>query len=121
ERVGGAHRRAGPHAYAAGAAGMPCAIFRGYLGSDLPRVNPNIKTGVCPFSGDTLAAVPARRMDVTIVPAQKADRAGNVFIGGIVGVQKEAVLAARHAIVTVEEIADDLWPSGRRAGALPVV
>ena len=31
------------NAYAAGAAGMPCAIFRGYRGSDLARVNPNIK------------------------------------------------------------------------------
>ena len=107
------------HAYAAGAAGMPCAIFRGYLGSDLPRVNPNIKTVVCPFSGDTLAAVPALRMDVTIVHAQKADRDGNVFIGGIVGVQKEAVLAAQHAVVTVEEIVDDLGTAGSNAVVLP--
>jgi glutaconate CoA-transferase, subunit A len=107
------------HAYAAGAAGMPCAIFRGYLGSDLPRVNPNIKTVVCPFSGDTLAAVPALRMDVTVVHAQKADRDGNVLIGGIVGVQKEAVLAARHAIVTVEEIVDDLGTAGSNAVVLP--
>ena len=107
------------HAYAAGAAGMPCAIFRGYLGSDLPRVNPNIKTVVCPFSGDTLAAVPALRMDVTIVHAQKADRDGNVFIGGIVGVQKEAVLAAQHAVVTVEEIVDDLGTAGTNAVVLP--
>ena len=107
------------HAYAAGAAGMPCAIFRGYLGSDLPRVNPNIKSVVCPFTGETLAAVPALRMDVTIVHAQKADRDGNVFIGGIVGVQKEAVLAARHAIVTVEEIVDDLGTAGTNAVVLP--
>ena len=38
------------HAYAAGAAGMPCALFRGYLGSDLPAVNPNIRF-VRPESG----------------------------------------------------------------------
>ena len=107
------------HAYAAGAAGMPCAIFRGYLGSDLPRVNPNIKTVACPFTGEALAAVPALRKDVTIVHAQKADRDGNVFIGGIVGVQKEAVLAARHAIVTVEEIVDDLGTAGTNAVVLP--
>src|SRR5215510_9413036 len=49
------------HAYAAGAAGLPCAIFRGYLGSDLPRVNPQIKSVACPFTGETLAAVPALR------------------------------------------------------------
>jgi glutaconate CoA-transferase subunit A len=58
-------------------------------------------------------------MDVTIVHAQKADRDGNVFIGGIVGVQKEAVLAARHAIVTVEEIVDDLGTAGTNAVVLP--
>src|SRR3954464_14881131 len=106
-------------AYAAGAAGMPCAIFRGYTGSDLPKVNPNIKFIACPFTGETLAAVPALRMDVTIVHAQKADREGNVLIRGIVGVQKEAVLAADHAIVTVEEIVDHLGTEGTNAVVLP--
>src|SRR3954453_473346 len=106
-------------AYAAGPAGMPCAIFRGYAGSDLARVNPNIRTVTCPFTGETLAAVPALRMDVTIVHAQKADRDGNVLISGIVGVQKEAVLAADHAIVTVEEIVDDLGTAGTNAVVLP--
>src|SRR5689334_2518741 len=43
------------HAYAAGAAGMPCAVFRGYIGSDLPRVNPSIKQVACPFTGEMLA------------------------------------------------------------------
>jgi glutaconate CoA-transferase subunit A len=107
------------HAYAAGAAGLPCAIFRGYTGSDLPKVNPNIRFIVCPFSGETLAAVPALRMDVTIVHAQKADREGNVLISGIVGVQKEAVLAAEHAIVTVEEVVDHLGTEGTNAVVLP--
>jgi len=107
------------HAYAAGAAGMPCGIFRGYAGSDLPRVNPNITSIACPFTGETLAAVPAIRPDVTIVHAQKADRDGNVLISGIVGVQKEAVLAATHAVVTVEEIVDDLGTKGTNAVVLP--
>ena len=72
---------------------LPCAIFRGYLGVDLPKVNPNIKRITCPFTGEQLAAVPAIRPDVAIVHALKADRAGNVLIEGIVGVQKEVVLA----------------------------
>src|SRR6478736_1750454 len=96
------------HAYAAGAAGMPCAIFRGYRGSDLPTVNPNIRTITCPFTGDSLAAVPSIRPDVTVIHAQKADRDGNVLIEGIIGVQKEAVLAAARSIATVEEIVDRL-------------
>lgn len=107
------------HAYAAGAAGMPCAIFRGYIGSDLARVNPRIKSIVCPFTGDTFAAVPALKPDVSIVHAQKADRRGNVLISGIVGVQKEAVLAAQRAIVTVEEVVDDLETAGTNAVVLP--
>jgi glutaconate CoA-transferase subunit A len=107
------------HAYAAGAAGMPCAVFRGYAGSDLPRVNANIKQIACPFTGEMLAVVPALKMDVTIVHAQKADREGNVLVSGIVGVQKEAVLAAAHAIVTVEEVVDDLATEGTNAVVIP--
>jgi glutaconate CoA-transferase subunit A len=107
------------HAYAAGAAGMPCAIFRGYLGSDLARVNPNISSVLCPFTGERLAAVPAIRPDVSIIHAQKADGHGNVLISGIVGVQKEAVLAARRSIVTVEEVVDDLQTAGTNAVVLP--
>ena len=106
-------------AYAAGAAGLPCAIFRGYLGSDLPRVNPNIRSVTCPFTGETLASVPALRPDVTVVHAQQADRAGNVLIDGIVGVQKEATLAAARTIVTVEEIVDTFAAHGRSAVILP--
>jgi glutaconate CoA-transferase, subunit A len=107
------------NAYAAGAAGLPCAIFRGYRGSDLARVNPNIKTVTCPFTGETLAAIPAHRPDVAIVHAQKADRAGNVLFEGIIGVQKEAVLAATRSIVTVEEIVDRFEGVGTNATILP--
>jgi glutaconate CoA-transferase subunit A len=113
------HSHAGmAHAYAAGAAGMPCAFLRGYRGSELPRVNPNIRFVACPFTGEPLACVPAIRPDVAIVHAQKADREGNVFIEGIVGVQKEAVLAARRSIVTVEEVVD-AFPSSSNSVILP--
>jgi glutaconate CoA-transferase subunit A len=107
------------HAYAAGASGMPAAFFRGYRGSDLAKVNPNIRFVECPFTGEPLAAVPALQPDVAIVHAQKADRRGNVLVAGIIGVQKEAVLAARHAIVTVEEVVDTLAEGGTNAVILP--
>src|SRR5258708_3441969 len=94
--------------YQAGASGLPFSVLRGYVGSDLPRHNANIRSITCPFTGEKLAATPAINPDVTVVHAQKADRAGNVLIAGIVGVQKEAVLAAKVAIVTVEEIVHDL-------------
>ena len=106
-------------AYAAGASGMPCAIFKGYYGADLEKVNPSIKTLSCPFTGERLVAVPAIRPDVTIIHAQKASKKGDVSLEGIVGVQKEAVLAAKAAIVTVEEIVDELQPTSPNAVILP--
>lgn len=96
------------NAYEAGAAGLPLAVLRGYRGVGYAAVNPNIKSITCPFSGEELAAVPSVRPDVTFIHAQKADRKGNVLIEGILGVQKEAVLAAKRAIITVEEVVDDL-------------
>jgi len=107
------------NAYEAGAAGLPCAIFRGYLGADLAKVNPNIKRITCPFTGEELAAVPAISPDVAVIHALKADRAGNVLLEGIVGVQKEAVLAAKRSIVTVEEIVEDFGPRNYNAVILP--
>jgi glutaconate CoA-transferase subunit A len=106
-------------AYAAGAAGLPCAILRAYRGSDLVGSNPNIRSVTCPFTGEKLAAVPALRPDLAIIHAQRADRAGNVLIEGIVGVQKEVVLAAARAIVTVEEVVDDLRPPSPNTVVLP--
>ncbi|HET9984224.1 MAG TPA: CoA-transferase [Longimicrobiales bacterium] len=98
-------------AYAAGAAGLPFAVLRGYAGTDLPAHNPRIRWVECPFTGERLAAVPALRPDVAIIHAQRADRRGNVQIEGIPGVQREAVLAAARAIVTVEEIVERLEPA----------
>jgi glutaconate CoA-transferase, subunit A len=96
--------------YAAGAAGLPFGTLRGYVGTDLPMHTDSIRPIECPFTGERLAAVPALNPDVSVVHAQRADRDGNVQIWGLVGVQKEAVLAAKASIVTVEEIVDELTP-----------
>jgi glutaconate CoA-transferase subunit A len=100
-------------AYAAGAANLPFGVLRGYRG-DL-AAHTRVETIVCPFTGEELAAVPAHRPDVGIVHAQRADRRGNVQLWGILGVQKETVLASARSIVTVEEIVDALEP---RPGAI---
>lgn len=94
-------------AYEAGASGLPVAVFRGYKGADLARVNPDIRSVTCPFTGEDLAAIPAHRPDVTFIHAQKASARGDVLIEGIIGVQKEAALAARRVVVTVEEVVPD--------------
>ncbi len=110
------HSHAGmANRYVAGASGLPFAVLRGYTGTDLPKHTATIKPITCPFTGEQLTAVPALNPDVSIVHAQRADRAGNVQIWGLLGVQKEAVLAARRSLVTVEEIVDELEP---RPGAI---
>ena len=110
------HSHAGlANRYVAGASGLPFAVLRGYVGTDLPEHTANIKPISCPFTGEVLTAVPALRPDVTVIHAQRADRAGNVQLWGITGVQKEAVLAARRSLVTVEEVVDVLEP---RPGAV---
>ena len=116
------HSHAGmANRYVAGASGLPFAVLRGYNGTGLETLNddrheaPTIRPITCPFTGETLTAVAAIRPDVAVIHAQRADRAGNVQLWGIAGVQKEAVLASQRSIVTVEEVVDDLEP---RPGAV---
>lgn len=91
----------------AGAAKLPFYPLRNYMGSDLPRVNPQIKKVACPFTGEELAAVPALNPDTAIIHAQRADENGNAQIWGLLGVQKEAAFASRHTIVVAEDIVDE--------------
>ncbi|MBW3663172.1 MAG: CoA transferase subunit A [Actinobacteria bacterium] len=94
------------NAFIAGASRMPYAALREH------PIHPSdhLTEVVCPFTGEVLVAVRAMNPDVTIIHAQQADRAGNVMLWGISGVQREAVLAAERVIVTVEEIVDQFWP-----------
>jgi glutaconate CoA-transferase subunit A len=93
--------------FAAGAAGLPFWPLRNYAGTDLPKVNSNIREVSCPFTGERLAAVPALTPDVAIIHAQRCDTGGNTQMWGVVGVQKEAAFAARRVIVVAEEIVDE--------------
>ncbi|HEU5211479.1 MAG TPA: CoA-transferase [Gaiellaceae bacterium] len=103
-------------AYAAGAANLPFGTLRGYTGTDLAS-HTQLAAIRCPFTGEELTAVRAHRPDVGIVHAQRADRRGNVQLWGIVGVQKEVVLASARSIVTVEEVVEELEP---RPGGLVI-
>lgn len=105
------HSHAGmANRYVAGASGLPFAVLRGYVGTDLPKVTKTIAPVTCPFTGERLMAVPALNPDVAIIHAQQADRRGNVHLWGITGIQKEAVMSAGRAIVTVEEVVDEFEP-----------
>ena len=91
-------------AYTAGASGLPCGLMRRHADTDLAKVpGARVEAIECPFTGDSLTAVQAINPDVTILHAQKVDAEGNVLIRGIVGAAKEAAMAARCLIVTVEE------------------
>ena len=105
------HSHAGlANAYVAGASDLPFAVLRGYAGTDLPEHTAGVRAIACPFTGETLTAVRALRPDVAVVHAQRADRDGNVQLWGLTGVQKEAVLAAKRSLATVEEVVDALEP-----------
>ena len=112
------HSHAGMAArYVAGASGLPFAVLRGYLGTDLPTVTDTIRTDRVPVHrrdpGRGAGAQP-RRHD----HPRAAGRPGrNVALWGITGVQKEAVLAAARSIVTVEEVVDELVHAVRRGRA----
>ncbi|KAA9166408.1 CoA transferase subunit A [Amycolatopsis acidicola] len=93
--------------YLAGAQRLPFFPLRSYAGSDVPKVNPDIRKVRSPYSDEQIYVVPPLNPDVTIIQAQRADRAGNTQIWGLTGVQAEAVFAADKAVVVVEEIVDD--------------
>lgn len=94
--------------FVAGAAGLPFAVLRGYKGTGLETLSPTVHPITCPFTGEELMAVAAINPDLSIIHAQRADRKGNVQYWGITGIQKEALLAAKCSLVTVEEIVDEL-------------
>ena len=99
-------------AFQAGASGLPCGLMRHFGDTGLDRAHEGEQCDTrdrvsallaCPFSGERLRAVPALNPDVTILHAQQVDRAGNVLIRGILGAAREAALAARCVLVTVEQ------------------
>ncbi len=93
--------------YVAGASRLPFFPLRSYAGSDMPRVNPLIRTVEDPYSGAPIAVVPPLNPDVAIIHAQRADVSGNTHLWGLIGSQKEVAFAARRRIVVVEEIVDE--------------
>ena len=91
----------------AGATGVPFMPMNPTAAGDLERANPLIRTVVDPYSGRTVAVVPALKPDVAIVHVQRCDADGNAHIWGIIGEQKEAAFAAERVLLTTEEIVDE--------------
>lgn len=91
-------------AYQAGASGMTCAVMPRHAETGLEQLpGTTLRTLRCPFTDAALTAVPAVNPDVTILHAQQIDAEGNVLLRGIVGAARDAAMAARRVLVTVEE------------------
>ncbi len=89
----------------AGAMGLPFLPARTMLGTDTLARSP-AKTMVDPFTGMTLALLPALVLDCAVIHVHRADRYGNCQIDGISGFAVEMSRAAKRLIVTAEEIVD---------------
>lgn len=95
----------GLRARAAGVGFMP---GRGWLGTDLPSLRPDVRTVIDPYSGEELIAFPAIYPDVAVIHALRADADGNAQIGDNKGVDEELALTAGKVILTTEAIVPDL-------------
>jgi glutaconate CoA-transferase subunit A len=95
----------GMRAQAAGVGFMPS---RAWLGTDLPRLRPDIRTVDDPYTGERYTAFPAVRCDVAVIHALAADRAGNVLINNNRGVDLELAYIAETVIATAERIVERL-------------
>lgn len=93
--------------FAAGAARLPFMPMRSEGGSDLPKVNPNLRSVQCPYTGKDLSVVPALNPDIAFIHVQRADVLGNSQVWGVLGVQKEAAFASEKLVVVAEEIVDE--------------
>jgi glutaconate CoA-transferase subunit A len=92
----------------AGLAGVGFLPGRGWLGTDLPGLRPDVRTVIDPYNGEELIAFPAIHPDVAVIHALRADQEGNADIGGNKGIDEELSLAANTVIVTAEEIVPKL-------------
>lgn len=81
---------------------------RGWLGTDLPRLRPDVRTIEDPYTGETLMAFPAIRPNIAVLHVLQADRDGNAVLGLNKGVDMELAQAADTVVITTEEVVPEL-------------
>lgn len=86
--------------------GVPFLPSRILQLGDIAGVSIDVKTMECPYSGETLACIPALKPDVALIHAQQADTAGNVQFIGVDGDTVTGALASERILVTVERFVD---------------
>ncbi|MCF8032097.1 MAG: hypothetical protein K9K66_02505 [Desulfarculaceae bacterium] len=90
----------------AGARGLPMAVGRSPLGSDMVRDNPHFKKITCPHSGQELLAIKALNPEVALIHVQRADAQGNGQGWGATGFTRQAAMASKRVLLTCEELVD---------------
>ncbi len=84
---------------------LPFLPTRAGLGSDVLRVNPDLRTVQSPYDGEELLAMPALHLDAAIVHASRADAFGNAqFLGPDPYFDDLFCTAARRAYVSCEKV-----------------
>jgi len=95
----------GLRARLAGVGFMPSLAW---LGTDLPKVRPDVKLVTDPYSGREYTAFPALHVDVAAIHALEADRLGNARLIGNLGLDQELAAVADQVIVTAERVVEEL-------------
>ena len=89
----------------AAASRLPFLPTRAGLGSDVMRVNPDLKTVRSPYGDEELLAVPALHLDAALVHLNRADARGNAaFLGPDLYFDDLFCQAAERAYVSCERI-----------------
>ena len=92
---------------------LPFLPIRAGLGSDVLRVNPDLRTVRSPYGGEELVAVPALRLDAALIHLNRADAAGNgQYLGPDPYFDDLFCLAADRAYLSCEQ----LVPAGGLTG-----
>lgn len=91
--------------FKAAAMGVPFLPVRTMLGTDTLRYSA-AKVTRDPFTGITVALIPALILDVGLIHVHRADRYGNCQIEGITGFAVEMARACKRLIISAEEIVD---------------
>jgi glutaconate CoA-transferase subunit A len=89
-------------------AGVGFMPGRGWLGTDMLRVRPDVQVITDPYTGEDVVAFPAVTCDVAVIHALRADQDGNAVLGGNRAVDLELSLVAERVIVTAEKVVEQL-------------
>jgi glutaconate CoA-transferase subunit A len=85
--------------------GLPFLPVRGVKGSDIGHLHPEYGEVTCPFTGETLVAVPALRPDVALIHASLGDRRGNLHLEQPYVLDERFAAASRNVVATVDRLA----------------